>query len=99
MLCKVEGFWRKITTFANKFLGMKKFLFSILALFCTMNIAIAQSSAEEREKLKQEIKNEIVEELKAEVETKQDKAVSFKPYGFIRNYACFDTRECQAVMG
>lgn len=99
MSCKVVGFWRKITTFANKFLGMKKVLISILALSCTMNIAVAQSSADEREKLKQEIKNEIVEELKAEVETKRDKAVSFKPYGFIRNYACFDTRECQAVMG
>ena len=99
MLCKVKVSWRKITIFANKFLGMKSFLISILALFCTMNIAVAQNIAEEREKLKQEIKNEIVEELKANVETKQDKAVSFKPYGFIRNYACFDTRECQAVMG
>ena len=97
--CNEVGFWRKITIFANKFLGMKKFLISILALFCAMNIAVAQNSAEEREKLKQEIKSEVVKELKAEVETKQDKVVSFKPYGFIRNYACYDTRECYAVMG
>ena len=78
---------------------MKKFLISMLALSCAMNIALAQNSAEEREKLKQEIKSEVVKELKAEVETKQDKAVNFKPYGFIRNYACYDTRECYAVMG
>ena len=99
MSCNEVGFWRKITIFANKFLGMKKFLISIVALSCAMNMAVAQNSAEEREKLKHEIKSEVVKELKAEVETKQDKAVSFKPYGFIRNYACYDTRECYAVMG
>ena len=67
--CNEVRVWRKITIFANKFLGMKKFLISIVALSCAMNIAVAQDNAEEREKLKQEIKSEVVEELKAEVET------------------------------
>ena len=55
--CNEVGFWRKITIFANKFLGMKKFIVSILTLSCAMNMAVAQNSAEEREALKQEIKN------------------------------------------
>ena len=53
--CNEVGFWWKITIFANKFLGMKKFLISIVALSCAMNMAVAQNSAEEREMLKQEI--------------------------------------------
>ena len=44
---------------------MKKFIVSILALSCAMNMAVAQNSAEEREALKQEIKNEVVKEIKA----------------------------------
>ena len=46
---------------------MKKFLISIVALSCAMNIAVAQNSAEEREKLKQEIKSEVVKELKGQL--------------------------------
>lgn len=78
---------------------MKKFIFSILALLCTMGVAIAQSNGTERETLKEEIKREVINELKAEVEAKSGKVVSFKPYGFIRNYVCYDSRECLAVMG
>ena len=90
----------KFSYFCGKFITqMKKIILSILALSCAMGVAVAQTDSKERETLKEEIKQEVIKELKAEVEVKKDKAVSFKPYGFIRNYICYDSRECLAVMG
>ncbi|MBR4994459.1 MAG: hypothetical protein IKY82_00185 [Alistipes sp.] len=78
---------------------MRKSLLSILIALMASNCVMAQSEVSERESIKQEIKNEVLEELKAEVKTTDDNKLKFKPYGFIRNYFCYDTRECVAVMG
>lgn len=78
---------------------MKRRIITILCLLSWAGCVEAQELSEERESLKEEIKKELLSELKAEVETSRSKAVSFKPYGFVRNYVCYDERECVAVMG
>lgn len=78
---------------------MKRTFLTIFSLFASVGFLAAQNNATDRQTLKEEIKNEVLNELKAEVETKSDNKVKFKPYGFVRNYLCYDEWECVAVMG
>ncbi len=46
------------------------------------------------------IKREIIEELRAERDAeKKRRPKLFEPYGFVRNYICYDTRQCITTMG
>ena len=49
--------------------------------------------------IKQELKQEILNDVKAEVEIKQDNKFNIKPYGFIRNFVCYDSRQNLYAMG
>ena len=46
------------------------------------------------------IKREIIEELRAERDAeKKRRPKLFEPHGFVRNYICYDTRQCITTMG
>ena len=59
----------------------------------------AQNEATSIDSLKAEIKREVKQELKAEIEVEKPKKLSFKPYGFVRNFICYDSRQNLHAMG
>lgn len=62
----------------------------------------AQVDSAQLAELKNQIKAELKQELKSEQESYESKksgSIRLKPYGFVRNYVCYDTRECVSVMG
>ena len=63
-----------------------------------MGVSYAQMDAEQLADLKSQIKAELKQELKSEQE-KSSGLVKLKPYGFVRNDFCYDTRECVTAMG
>ena len=59
----------------------------------------AQNEATSIDSLKAEIKREVKQELIAEIEVDRSKKLSFKPYGFVRNFICYDSRQNLHAMG
>lgn len=87
---------------------MKKALYTLLSLSALISapVAMAQSDTTALAEMKRQIKSEILEELRTETaETAATASQSEKrprrlnPYGFVRNYICYDTRQCITTMG
>lgn len=62
-------------------------------------IDIDSLKAQIKSEVKEEVKQELLSEVKAEVEVKQDNKLKFNLYGFIRNFACYDSRQNLHAMG
>lgn len=80
---------------------MRKLALSIALLFLSTTTLLAQIDYEQQRAFKYELKQQIRQELTEELGLEQPKQskIRLKPYGFVRNYITYDSRECVAVMG
>lgn len=80
---------------------MRKLALSIALLFLSTTTLLAQIDYEQQRTFKSELKQQIKQELTEELGLEQPKQskIRLKPYGFVRNYITYDSRECVAVMG
>lgn len=80
---------------------MRKLALSIALLFLSTTTLLAQIDYEQQRAFKSELKQQIKQELTEELGLEQPKSskIRLKPYGFVRNYITYDSRECVAVMG
>lgn len=80
---------------------MRKLALSIALLFLSTTTLLAQIDYEQQRTFKSELKQQIKQELTEELGLEQPKSskIRLKPYGFVRNYITYDSRECVAVMG
>lgn len=80
---------------------MRKLALSIALLFLSTTTLLAQIDYEQQRAFKSELKQQIKQELTEELGLEQPKQskIRLKPYGFVRNYITYDSRECVAVMG
>ena len=80
---------------------MRKLALSIALLFLSTTTLLAQIDYEQQRAFKSELKQQIKQELTEELGLEQPKQskIRLKPYGFVRNYVTYDSRECVAVMG
>lgn len=80
---------------------MRKLALSIALLFLSTTTLLAQIDYEQQRAFKYELKQQIKQELTEELGLEQPKQskIRLKPYGFVRNYITYDSRECVAVMG
>ena len=79
-----------------RYLQRATILFSALLFATTIQ---AQNEVANIDLLKAEIKSEVKQELAAELEVEKSKKLSFKPYGFVRNFICYDSRQNLNAMG
>lgn len=76
---------------------MKRLALTMIILLAP-TIALAQNDSVAA--VEKRIKREIIEELRAERDAeKKRRSKLFEPYGFVRNYICYDTRQCITTMG
>lgn len=80
---------------------MRKLALSIALLLLSTTTLLAQIDYEQQRAFKSELKQQIKQELTEELGLEQPKQskIRLKPYGFVRNYITYDSRECVAVMG
>lgn len=80
---------------------MRKLALSIALLLLSTTTLLAQIDYEQQRAFKSELKQQIKQELTEELGLEQPKSskIRLKPYGFVRNYITYDSRECVAVMG
>lgn len=80
---------------------MRKLALSIALLLLSTTTLLAQIDYEQQRTFKSELKQQIKQELTEELGLEQPKQskIRLKPYGFVRNYITYDSRECVAVMG
>lgn len=80
---------------------MRKLALSIALLLLSTTTLLAQIDYEQQRAFKSELKQQIKQELTEELGLEQPKQskIRLKPYGFVRNYVTYDSRECVAVMG
>lgn len=76
---------------------MKRLALTMIILLAP-TLALAQNDSAAA--VEKRIKREIIEELRAERDAeKKRRPKLFEPYGFVRNYICYDTRQCITTMG
>ena len=76
---------------------MKRLALTMIILLAP-TLALAQNDS--LAAVEKRIKREIIEELRAERDAeKKRRPKLFEPYGFVRNYICYDTRQCITTMG
>lgn len=80
---------------------MRKLALSIALLLLSTTTLLAQIDYEQQRVFKSELKQQIKQELTEELGLEQEKKskIRLKPYGFVRNYITYDSRECVAVLG
>lgn len=80
------------------------FIITLLASAAAMPRAAAQTDSVAMAELKAQLKREIIDEIRTGEAAGKPQDGSrrtrlFTPYGFVRNYICYDTRQCITTMG